>query len=154
MLKKSQNLKIQLFFFKIEVSTFFLLFLQDFEEKLFWPLLNFQNALLWSKRIISLPCTMFMWLMPGMLGIFLTIWNFCAEEAHCCKFRSCREDKKDFCAEESHCCKFRSWREDICDQDDHLWNDRFLNISPELRKITNQDRMQNNGKNISFRLVK
>ena len=114
--------------------------------------------LLWSKRIISLPCIMFMRLMPEILGIFLTVWNFCAEEAHCCKFRSCREDKKNFCAEESHRCKFPSWREDTCDHEDmwailaHLkWP--FFNISFERHKITNRDRMQNDGKDISFRPV-
>ena len=159
-LKKPQNLKLQFFFSKIEVS-FFLkknIFGQYFEEKLFWPLLNFKNALLWSKRIISLPCTMFMWLMLGMLGIFLTIWNFCAEEAHCCKFRSYRENKKNFCAEESHCCKFWSLRENTCDQYDRwailaLLKWPFFNLSLERHKITNRDQVQNDGKDISFRPV-
>ena len=174
---KSQNMKISKseyfekkikiwksnFFFSQNRSFNFLfkenIFGQDFEEQLFWPLLNFQNALLWSKRIISLPCTMFMILMPGMLEIFLSIWNFCAEEAHRCKFRSYREDKKNFCAEESHRCKFHSWREDTCDHEDK-WGILaplkypFFNLSLERRKITNRECVQNDGNDISFRLVK
>ena len=47
------------------------IFGQDFEDNLFWPLLNFQNALLWYKRMFSLPWAMFVELMPGMMGIVL-----------------------------------------------------------------------------------